>query len=287
MTWFLDLRANPVGGGVRPDILIDQDGRPKLIPDLKAAIRNRDVLFATHGFNVTAAWGRTTLAGWEGWQSLPAGTVYIAVLWPGDSSWAHGLDYPVEGNDAMASGNLLAAFITNNLTGAASFSFASHSLGARVVLQTILRLARPVRRLMLMAGAIADSCLGGEYANAAKWVEEISVLASHKDTVLEFAFPLGNLAAWIIDEGSPFWRAALGRDGPQSGVQGKVVSGWQLPDGWGFNHGDYLPANPPSRPALATPLPFPRAGDPPPDNGGAFADWRPAWSAAITSTRLE
>jgi Alpha/beta hydrolase of unknown function (DUF900) len=287
VTWFLDLRANPVGGGVRPDILIYDEGAPKLVPDLKEAIRNQGLFFAVHGFNVTAAWGRSTLSAWAGWQSLPAGTVYIAVLWPGDSSWAHGLDYPVEGNDAMASGNLLASFISNYLTEAASLSFASHSLGARVVLQTITKLARPVRRVMLMAAAIDDTALAGEYSAAVKWVDKISVLASREDTVLEYAFPLGNLASGIISRGSPYWHAALGREGPQSGVQGKVIPGWQMPDGWAFDHHDYLPSSPPVPPPIPVPMQFPRANDPLPPYSGGLNEWRPAWSAAITSTRFE
>ena len=287
MTWFLDLRASPVGGGVRPEIVIYDGNTPKLVADLKDATRNRDIFFATHGFNVTAAWGRSALSEWEGWQSLPAGMVYIAVLWPGDSSWAHGLDYPVEGNDAMASGNLLANFILNYLTETASLSFAAHSLGARLVLQTIMKLAKPVKRVMLMAGAIDDTCLGGEYAAAAKWVDEISVLASCKDTVLEYAFPIGNLASGIISRGSPYWHAALGREGPQSGVQGKVVSGWHLPDAWAFNHPDYLPSAPPSHLPVPIPVRFPARNDPPPLYSSAVNDWRPAWSAAITSTRFE
>ncbi len=286
MTWFLDLRANPVGGGVRPDILIYEDDTPKLVPDLKEATRSQDILFVVHGYNVTEAWGRSTLSHWEGWLSLPSGTVYIAVLWPGDSTWAHGLDYPVEGNDAMASGNLLASFISNYLSEAVSLSFASHSLGARVVLQTIMRLASTVRRVTLMAGAIDDTCLGGEYNAAAKWVDKISVMASREDTVLEYAFPIGNLVSGIISRDSPYWHAALGREGPQSGVKSKVVPGWQIPEGWIFNHHDYLPSTPPEPPPIPIPVAFPAGSDLPPSCSVTLVEWKPAWSAAITSTRF-
>ena len=78
----------------------------------------------------------------------------------------------------MQSGDRLAAWLNQNLTGAASVSFVSHSLGARVILQAIKGLASSfrVRRLLLMAGAIDSNCLGEEYAKAAARVEKISVL---------------------------------------------------------------------------------------------------------------
>src|SRR5271165_2539401 len=156
MTWFLDLRAQPAGGGVARDVAVYvQD---TLVPAevIQLATRNRDVLFVTHGFNVNRADGRRALGFWESWQSLPDSVVYVAVLWPGDSAWIPAIDYPIEGNEAIEIGNLLASFILKNLLGAASFSFASHSLGARVVLQTIrgIKRSRQTRRLMLMAGAI-------------------------------------------------------------------------------------------------------------------------------------
>ena len=58
----------------------------------------------------------------------------MGLLWPGDSVWAHGLDYPDEPKIADEAGAMLAKFIDDNFQGAASISFASHSLGARVVL---------------------------------------------------------------------------------------------------------------------------------------------------------
>ena len=105
----------------------------------------------------------------------------------------------MEPKNAIAAGNMIATFLNNNFGNAASISFASHSLGARVVLQAISQMNRPVRRAILMAGAIGDNCLTGEFAAVPANVEAISVLASQEDEVLRWAFPIGDLAAEIVD----------------------------------------------------------------------------------------
>lgn len=291
MTWFLDLRAQASGGGVARDVAIYNESTPAPVSNLLDAIGGQDVLVTTHGFNVNRADGRRKLGFWESWLTLPPGMVYVAVLWPGDSSWAMGLDYPIEGNEAIASGNLLARFILKNLRGVASLSFASHSLGARVVLQTIRGLGRNmhVRNLMLMAGAIDDSCLSVEYADAAQLVDRISVLASYHDDVLALAFPAGNLLAGIVTRGSPYWHGALGREGPQSTLQGRVRAGWQIPNPWNYGHHNYLPEDPPEASPLPLPQPVPQPM--PPLNSDLpscsnIKDWTAAWSAAVTSARL-
>jgi hypothetical protein len=286
MTWFLDLRAQAVGGGVAQDVAIYEGSVPKAICDLQKFVRNEDVVVATHGFNVNRADGRTALSCWENLLSVPHTTAYLAVLWPGDSAWIPAIDYPIEGNEAIASGNLLATFILKNLSGAASVSFASHSLGARVVLQAIRGICANlrVRNLLLMAGAIDDTCLTDEYRDAAAAVDKISVLASFHDEVLALAFPGGNLLSGIVTRGSPYWHAALGREGPQTTAGTTVQSGWQIPDAWQYGHHNYLPTA-----AGAAPMPVPETV---PDLMAAVPacaplnGWTAAWSAAILSTRF-
>jgi hypothetical protein len=197
----------------------------------------RDVLFATHGFNVDRAAGIASRAGWEAWLRLPARTMFVGILWSGDSRWLPVIDYPVEGSEAIQSTNLLAPFLDRDFAGAASPSFASHSLGARLVLETIRGLGgrRRVKRLTLMAAAIEDDCL----------------LAEYSDAVLSWAYPIGNLGREIIDFLHPDWRAALGHSGPSGSVAG-LQSGWQIPDGLAYGHGNYLgndPNEPPLQPA--------------------------------------
>jgi Alpha/beta hydrolase of unknown function (DUF900) len=277
--FFLNTRSLPVGGGVVVSFdsiqVLDQTNTIHSVNELTAAIQGRDVLLVTHGFNVNQADGLQKLSNWRDLLSL-GNAVPVGILWPGDSRWIHVVDYPIEGNDAMAAGNLLATFLNKNFTGALSLSFASHSLGARVVLQTVSGLNRPVRRLLLMAGAVDNTCLSSEYANAAKNIGTISLLASRADHVLEWAFPAGNFVSGIFSRGVPYIHEAIGREGPSPDLAppSNLHPDWQIPDGWDFDHGDYLPGSLPPQP-MPPVAAFPGA-DPPS---------KPAWSAAFETSR--
>jgi hypothetical protein len=76
-----------------------------------------------------------------------------------------------------------------------------------------------------MAGAIDADCLIEEYRDATSKIEKISVLASHGDYVLKLAFPMGHPLAGIISRGHPYWRCALGYDGPDDPYRGNVGPG--------------------------------------------------------------
>lgn len=276
MTWFINLRAQSVGGSpggprIMRDGVVYSDAGP-----LVQAVKGKDVLLAAHGFNVNQADGIAKLSAWDSVQQLGPGAVFIGLLWPGDSSWLPVLDYPAEGNEAIASGRLLAPFLDKNFGGAASLNFASHSLGARMVLETIrnLRTLQP-RKLTLMAGAIDDDCLTDEYADAAAKVPDISVLASEKDLVLEFAFPVGNPVAGILTQGHPYWHGALGRDGPNP--QGKVHPDPKIPANWNYGHGDYVGGSPPA---------YAPVTDIPPE-GAKTPGSKPNWSASLVSGRFK
>ena len=95
-----------------------------------------------------------------------------------------------------------------------------------------------------MAGAIDNTCLSSEYANATKDVGTISILASRSDNVLKWAFPAGNFVSGLFSRGAPYIHEAIGREGPSTDVTppSNVHADWQIPDGWGFDHSDYLPA---------------------------------------------
>ena len=170
MTYFIDLRADSVGGNPvasTDDVVVRTEGQQNpnpstpLAPELVRSIQGRDVLLGTHGFHVNRADGIGNLSHWAKWVQPGLNGLFVGVLWPGDSRWVPFLDYPVEGNEAIKSGQLLAAYLGANFAGAASVSFASHSLGARVVLETIRRLPSSIRvsALMLMAAAIDDNCI--------------------------------------------------------------------------------------------------------------------------------
>src|SRR5262249_1713151 len=102
---------------------------------------------------------------------------FIGVLWPGDSVIPI-VDYPFEGEVAIDCGKRLAEFCNLSCASAQSLSFASHSLGARLVLQAVTRLNRKVQSICLAAAAINRDCLVTEYAAAAQNCAHISLLAS-------------------------------------------------------------------------------------------------------------
>jgi Alpha/beta hydrolase of unknown function (DUF900) len=293
MTYFLDLRATDAGGMPADSVTARQDFTPIDPSELAKRVAGRDVLIGTHGFNVNRSTGITELGYWESLLNLGPTGFFVGLLWPGDSRWAPIVDYPLEGDVANKSGRLLAPFLNQNFAQATSLSFASHSLGARTVLSTIRGLNRRVRRLTLMAGAIEDDCLIDEFADAAANIDKISILASRGDTVLSYAFPVGNLLEGIITPGHPLWHAAIGHSGPQNPDPTKIVWSWQIPDNWEYRHADYLPNNAPAAAAMAPPAanltlqgPTPAPLGVPPNAPTVAAEWKAAWSAGFVSTRF-
>lgn len=289
MSRFLDVRISAVGGGLANSVALGQgtdinNYAGLALPQLLSDIQGRHVLIATHGYNVDRANGIASLSNWEGELQLPDQSVFVGLLWPGDSVVLHALSYPEEPRVANGVGQRMAPFIDANFGGAASVSFASHSLGARVLLETVSLMNLSVRRATIMAGAIDDNCLNKEFKAAAAKIGEISVLASHKDKVLSAAFPLGNFISGILTTGHPWWHAALGHVGPSTPRPGNFQAPFEIPDGWEFGHGDYLEI-PPQQPPV-----FPIPTDVPPNGTDAPAapetHWQSAWTAAFSSTRF-
>jgi hypothetical protein len=289
MTRFLDVRLWPVGGLLASQVAIMQgtsinDYQSLDKNQLLTDIRGHHVLIGTHGFNVDRASGIACLSNWEGLLDLGSPAVFVGLLWPGDSIWLHGLDYPEEPLIANQAGALIAPFLDDNFGDAASVSFASHSLGARVVLQTVLEMSMPVRRTVIMAGAIDNNCLNKEYKTAAANITEISALTSKKDEVLSLLFPLGNFFAGIIAEGHPWWRSALGRSGPSKPRPGNFLPPFEIPKNWNYGHHNYLQIDPPPPAVVPVPENVPPNGSPEPANEAT--GWQEAFSAAFSSTRF-
>lgn len=250
MTLFLNFRVSPIGGAIATVPAIRQSN-----PDLSLSpfdprkfqqlISGRDILFVVHGYNNNQTNGIRALSQLEPLLKLPASAVVIGILWPGDS-YAGFISYPVEKPTASQVGRHLAAFCNRELRQAASFSFASHSLGARVVLETIHRLDRRTKSACLMAAAIERTCLEKEYSGSFDRTDRIYVLASERDLVLRLIFPFGNFFAHLLDPtGNPL-SSALGFRGPPRAI-GNMVEPWQI--GWNFDydHGDYLPPSEPDK----------------------------------------
>lgn len=290
MTRFIDVRLDPVGGNLATSVALNQgtslsDYQSLDISQLCSDIRGQHVLIATHGFHVNRADGIACLSNWEGLLQLASPSIFVGLLWPGDSIWAHGLDYPEEPKIANEAGALIAPFLDANFGDAASISLASHSLGARVVLQTVSEMSLPVRRVVLMAGAIDDNCLDTEYQSAAAGIGKISVLASKKDDVLSALFPLGNLIGGIIAAGHPWWHAALGHCGPSNPKPANFQAPFEIPSNWNYGHHNYLQIDPPPPPPIPVPADVPPDGSPEP--AASAQGWQEAWSAAFCSTRFQ
>src|SRR5271169_1507157 len=131
--FILDLRSADVDGAVVPARLT------LATPTMDILQQCQEVVFLVHGFNVSRSDGAAELQNLA--QLLPAvgdGAV-VAVLWPGDSAIGP-LSYPFETNKADDSAVELAKFINDNLPQRPSISLVAHSLGSRVVMQTVQQL---------------------------------------------------------------------------------------------------------------------------------------------------
>ena len=291
MDWFLDFRAWGRGGPV--GTLKVSDGT-KFFPDasrLLADIRGRDVFLMAHGYNVDREHGTNSLNQWKSKLNLPTPPIFIGVLWPGDCVLPIFIDYVWEGSEAEKSGTMLGEFVRDNFGFAASLTFASHSLGARIVLQAIQTLADPVRvrNLILFAAAIEDDTLLHEFNAAARRIDRISIVYSLEDHVLQLAYPGGNLIGGLIERGDPNVKAALGRLGPSAPWPGKILPNPRLPSSWNFGHTDYMTTTPVpgdfTRPVnVPDPTsPCPPDGMVPPITPGMT--WKPCWSPGYAATR--
>ncbi|TDK30303.1 alpha/beta hydrolase [Rhizobium deserti] len=255
MTLFLNFRTSPVGGAIatHPALQTGSDTSPlaPLNPEgFKRATADKDVLFAIHGYNNSQRDAVCKLARLDGLLKLPETAVLIGILWPGDSH-AGFVSYPVEKPTASRAGRLFAQFCNREMKQAASFSFVSHSLGARVALETIRGLDAGARSACLMAAAIERNCLEKEYADAFAKTGHVYILASMKDDVLRLAFPLGNFFGHLLDPtGNPLSKA-LGYCGPPRAI-GNMVRPWQISPDLDYDHGEYLP---PPVPGVAFPDP--------------------------------
>ena len=245
MTLYVNLRGSAYGAVCSPYVLHgDAEAEaPAMTSLLWNAVpplaRGRDVILATHGFNVSYLAGLRSLGRLETSLGIRRSELFLGVLWPGD--WiAPAINYPFEDGVASQSGALLGGFINRWLAGARSVSLISHSLGARVILAAIGRCSRRIRRACVTAGAVNSGCLTEEFAAAAANCDSLVTLSSMEDKVLEFAFPPGDALADVFDPDHPPFEQALGRDGPTT-ASPAWVRPCEIPDGDDYDHGDYLP----------------------------------------------
>jgi len=247
MTYFVSFRSQSVGGSVTSATVWSGDGtisplslRPVENNMLGALVAGKNILFATHGFNVSREAGACSLTQLDQFLDLASSDIFFGVLWPGDF-WLPVLNYPFEGGVSMHCGRLLADFCNRNLAAAQSLSFVSHSLGARLVLEAVKNLNRQAQSVCSTAAAINQDCLMTEYAAAAGKAKSISLLASRRDMVLGLAFPIGDPIADFFNEDHKPFEPALGYAGPPLPTAPPVVAPWQIAKDADYGHGNYLP----------------------------------------------
>jgi predicted alpha/beta hydrolase family esterase len=246
VTLFLSFRTSPRAGDIldTPQVLEASDlgdwvqAHPVELPPERIA--GREIVLVAHGFNVSFEEGVRALARLERALGLPPTFVFAGVLWPGDY-WVPVVNYPVEADDAVRCGALLAAFARKHLAAARELSFVSHSLGGRLVLEAVKRLHRPAREVCLLAAAVDDDCLSTpQYQAALSNAKRISVVASRGDTVLHAAYPLGDFFSDLFYDADSPRRKALGYHGPRP-VSSSVLHA-QI-GGRDYGHSDYLPSS--------------------------------------------
>ncbi len=246
--WGLDFRANGGRTGVAPASRLLSAGGAETTwrPGRLAAYE--PLCFLTYGFNVKRREGIACLEAFarllEARGCTPAAFVWVS--WPGDGLGGP-LCYPAQEPAADETAYHLARLLCDEVRPRQPVSFVAHSLGSRLVLQTMENLrGSPVKvgQVVTMAAAVDGDAPSrtDRYRAAVTAARRVSVLHSEKDWVLRFAFPPGDLVASIFYGGDT--STALGlrgpRDGPSLPVPGNVKS---LPAP-GAGHGDYLPGTP-------------------------------------------
>jgi|SRR5215469_830672 len=216
------------------------------------------IVFLFHGYNDSFTVAKQSYASFL--QNFPAAgnplhdkwePAIHPCYWPGDKAWGpvSFASYALEMGPAKQSAAVFANFISTlhaPAGGALDLYFIAHSLGNRVVLELLFTLQAmkaagklssqiQFKGFCMMAAAVPVSMVQSNanlYA-AATLSATRRALYSEADTVLHFAFPIGETAAF---EG--LFPTAIGRFGqPQSDWTAETEM--FISPGHGYNHGDY------------------------------------------------
>jgi len=229
MVYLLNFRDLPVGGKVSLRGRLSLLGAPP-VPEQVALDKEQvaleklalesEVTFLIHGFNNNQINGQAKLEQLAGSLKSTQGKGVVAVLWPGDHGWLGPLSYPMEGVDADATADSFSQFISLYIRPGTRVCFVTHSMGARVAMETIkqLRSKYGFSQVCLMAAAIDDDSLSchNVYRNATLAVDRLTVLSSEKDSVLALAYPLGDFLQSVFFFETDTDGLALGLSGPRS-----------------------------------------------------------------------
>lgn len=243
----LNVRKSREGGGVRDP--------GKVLPQFGPSPSRREILVMVHGFNNHEQEAAEAYIGFRVGQ-YSSGTVRPGSLdriladcfWPGDADWgwfdfAQPLVYGKAVYKAKDSAKALAKLLVD-LPNLETVSFIGHSLGCRVVLETVeilLNGGHPaIGRICLMAPAVPVEMVqaGGRFDGVLRKLQglrvKIRILHSTDDGVLGGAFVPGQASAGPKEASV----RALGRKGPPQSMPGfgYNVSHQQI---YGAGHSNY------------------------------------------------
>lgn len=228
--------------------------------DVSKVFRGKRICFVLHGFNVDLQNGQKSCGPMAQRLSDIANAALAAtgadmavpVLWPGDGFI--GWSYITAFGHAESTGLRFSDFLASSSFMAAEVSFISHSLGARVVLETVSKcIARFGGRIIfntaiLMAPAVDEAAFDDSKflpVSGPGGLKRIVVLSSVQDMVLRYWFAIGDAVEralwWNYKSGS----RALGRFGPRfadASPARTVTESYAIAPGLDQDHGDYLPA---------------------------------------------
>src|SRR2546423_7880077 len=204
--------------------------------DLKGALdakARKECLVLVHGFNNTDSEAAAAYFGFRQREKEIFGSPDLKrfdqrfgdTYWPGDADWWSFFDkvdfliYPAAVHTAVKAAQELADLLWQMLN-LERVDFVGHSLGCRVILETLpllrARTLPMIGRVMLMAAAVPSEMLenGGKFhgllMELAAEGTTVRVLHSMQDSVLHYAFPPGQSLAGGKEASS----RALGRLGP-------------------------------------------------------------------------
>lgn len=265
----LSVRTDATGGSVLPQVAGS------------LGAYGSQIVFLFHGYNDSFAVARQSYASFL--QNFPAAGNPLRdkwqpeihpCYWPGDKAWGpiSFASYALEMGPAKESAAVFANFFATlhaPAGGTLDLYFIAHSLGNRVVLELLAALqnVKAAGRLSsqiqfkgfcMMAAAVPVSMAEptGRLFSAATVSATRRTLYSRADTVLHFAFPIGETAAF---EG--FFPTAIGRFG-QPPSDWTAETEMFVSTNRGYNHGDYW-SQPNTIPQISAFFGIPAAAAPP------------------------
>lgn len=166
-------------------------------------------LLAIHGYNNTETQVLTSYTRFLGNIKTP----FTAFSWPGGD---HPIEFVAAVIRAGESGYRFRDLLTMRYMKYGKLdSVITHSLGARVALTALKDGYVQVDKLILMAPAVDDDALSNEFASVPGQCRTVDILYSKWDSVLNFAFPIGDVLGN---------HRALGFSGPSSKLPSNVTS---------------------------------------------------------------